>query len=372
MRSHQTLQRKIASNLSPTSTAGLLTTRPFAEPTQAKQIEELPTASISRNLLKIPNLFTPSTPLSTIQQKLTIGEPGDKYEQEADRVAADVVKKLNAPALPPMDQPLSRDGNEKMLQRPSPKPTCSQAMLSRKESMQKSTDTPCLQADFENRLNRARGGGSLLNAGLRSKIEPIMGADFSRVKIHTDAEADRLSRSIQAKAFTTGQDVFFRQGAYEPGSRGGQELIAHELTHVVQQNERDEGARVQRFSVAKGISAPDIKIDTEDGYGGHTRERHIGKKDDYLKKRAQEIPEKKASSYTDDQVAENMTKKCLQENWPQIQNDWQGTERIGARGHIPYLVDLSGNEFFYKIFNHRGKAVKPKKVVVWLRRGLST
>jgi hypothetical protein len=69
-----------------------------------------------------------------------------------------------------------------------------------------------------------------------------MGADFSGVKVHTDSQSDQLNKSIQAKAFTTGQDVFFRQGAYEPSSQGGQELIAHELTHVVQQN----GGAVQR------------------------------------------------------------------------------------------------------------------------------
>lgn len=63
-----------------------------------------------------------------------------------------------------------------------------------------------------------------------------MGADFSGVRVHTDARADQLNQSIQAKAFTTGQDLFFRQGAYQPGSREGQALIAHELTHVVQQN----------------------------------------------------------------------------------------------------------------------------------------
>jgi Domain of unknown function (DUF4157) len=56
------------------------------------------------------------------------------------------------------------------------------------------------------------------------------------VRVHTDGRADGLNRSIQAKAFTTGQNIFFRQGAYQPGSKGGQELIAHELTHVVQQD----------------------------------------------------------------------------------------------------------------------------------------
>jgi hypothetical protein len=62
------------------------------------------------------------------------------------------------------------------------------------------------------------------------------GVDFSQVKVHNDAVSDQLNQSIQARAFTTGQDVFFRGGEYNPGSRGGQELLAHELTHVVQQS----------------------------------------------------------------------------------------------------------------------------------------
>ena len=94
---------------------------------------------------------------------------------------------------------------------------------------------PNIQADFEQNLNRAKGGGSSLDKVFREKVEPEMGADFSDVKVHTDSEADKLSKAIQAKAFTTGKDIFFRQGEYEPGSKNGQELLAHELTHVVQQ-----------------------------------------------------------------------------------------------------------------------------------------
>ena len=66
-----------------------------------------------------------------------------------------------------------------------------------------------------------------------------MGADFGGVRVHTDVRSDQLNQSIQAKAFTTGRDVFFRQGEYKPGSREGLELIAHELTHVVQQRGGD-------------------------------------------------------------------------------------------------------------------------------------
>jgi hypothetical protein len=70
------------------------------------------------------------------------------------------------------------------------------------------------------------------------------GVDFSQVKVHNDTQSDQLNKSIQARAFTTGTDVFFRGGEYNPGSRGGQELIAHELTHVVQQNSNSVARKV--------------------------------------------------------------------------------------------------------------------------------
>ncbi|WP_448266099.1 eCIS core domain-containing protein [Nostoc sp. DSM 114159] len=96
--------------------------------------------------------------------------------------------------------------------------------------------------DLEASINQARGGGVAIADNIRKPMEVAFGADFSGVKVHTDNQSDQLNRSIQARAFTTGQDVFFRSGEYNPGSRGGQELLAHELTHVVQQN----GGVVQR------------------------------------------------------------------------------------------------------------------------------
>jgi hypothetical protein len=67
-------------------------------------------------------------------------------------------------------------------------------------------------------------------------MEPAFGADFSGVRVHSDSKAHGLNQSLQARAFTTGQDIFFRGGEYNPGSSAGKELVAHELTHVVQQN----------------------------------------------------------------------------------------------------------------------------------------
>jgi hypothetical protein len=94
----------------------------------------------------------------------------------------------------------------------------------------------------EQAIQRRRGSGQPLDHAVREQMEGSIGADFGKVGVHTDAEADGLNRSLNARAFTTGNDVFFRQGAYDPGSSGGRELLAHELTHVVQQS----GGGVQR------------------------------------------------------------------------------------------------------------------------------
>jgi hypothetical protein len=73
-------------------------------------------------------------------------------------------------------------------------------------------------------------------------MESVMGTNFGGVRVHTDNQAHTLNQELSARAFTTGQDIFFRQGAYDPGSSVGRELIAHELTHVVQQG----GASISR------------------------------------------------------------------------------------------------------------------------------
>jgi hypothetical protein len=90
--------------------------------------------------------------------------------------------------------------------------------------------------EVERAIQGARGGGQALDSGVRAQMEPALGADFSGVRVHADAGADALNRSLNARAFTSGRDVFFRQGTYNPGSSSGRELLAHELTHVVQQN----------------------------------------------------------------------------------------------------------------------------------------
>jgi len=191
------------------------------------------------------------TATSFFQPKLTIGEPNDKYEQEADKVAAQVVEKINSSQPRRDDESVQRtaflDGEQ--LSKSSPLKELSP--LQRKSNISAGPAS----GDFESGLQQARSGGTAIEPQLRGKMESAMGADFSQVKIHTDAQSDNLSRSIQAKAFTTGSDVFFKQGEYSPGSRSGQELLAHELTHVVQQT-----GSVNRTIQRRPITLLDSKI----------------------------------------------------------------------------------------------------------------
>ncbi len=218
-----------------------------------------------------------------IQAKLTVGQPNDPYEQEADRVAAQVVEQIHTPGAEQSVavsgqaavQRQAADKDDELQMKPvalvqrmgaeddndlQMKPVVDglqrqvepdqeddlqmkpMGLLQREameEELQRSSvgaEGGAVSADLEGEINAARGGGQSLAPELQEQMGAAMGADFSGVRVHTNAQADQLNQSIQAKAFTTGADVFFRQGAYEPGSRGGQELIAHELTHVVQQN----------------------------------------------------------------------------------------------------------------------------------------
>ncbi|EFC85043.1 DUF4157 domain-containing protein [Parafrankia sp. EUN1f] len=84
-------------------------------------------------------------------------------------------------------------------------------------------------------IEARRGAGAPLPEPVRAEMEGHLGADLSAVRIHTDGAAATLNRAVQAEAFTTGTDVFFSPGRYDPTSPTGRGLLAHELTHVVQQ-----------------------------------------------------------------------------------------------------------------------------------------
>jgi hypothetical protein len=96
-----------------------------------------------------------------------------------------------------------------------------------------------VSAAVAERIAANRGGGASLDGGTQAQMEGRLGHDFSKVRVHTGTEPNVLNRQLGARAFTVGSDIFFRSGAYEPGSTGGQQLLAHELTHVAQQRTMD-------------------------------------------------------------------------------------------------------------------------------------
>jgi hypothetical protein len=102
-----------------------------------------------------------------------------------------------------------------------------------------------LSAETKKEIGSARGGGSPLGSEVRAKMERVLGGDLSGVRVHTGSRADSLSRGLDARAFTTGRDVFFRAGAYQPETNAGRELLAHELVHVLQQRDEPVQAKLE-------------------------------------------------------------------------------------------------------------------------------
>ncbi len=185
-----------------------------------------------------------------IQAKLKIGQPNDKYEQEADMVADQVMRMDERKETQPISdlaqisriQRICPECEEEMHRQPieeNEEELQQQPIEDEEEKMvqQKidSTQTPEVTADLESRIQSQKGGGQLLPESERDFYGSSIGADFSNVKIHTDAGSNKLNRELNARAFTTGQDIFFAEGQYVTGMDEGRQLLAHELAHVVQQ-----------------------------------------------------------------------------------------------------------------------------------------
>lgn len=188
-------------------------------------------------------------PAAPLQAKLAIGKPGDRYEQEADRVAEQVVSNLHAPtprqsnqsqnlqreAVPQEEDKLQRQPKASVIQRQEMPEEQDKLQMKPSASLQ-NNEGRLPTSNLEASIQKAKGHGQALSDDIRTPMEQAFGTDFSGVKVHTDSQSHQINQSIQAKAFTTGNDIFFRQGAYNPDSQQGQQLLAHELTHVVQQN----------------------------------------------------------------------------------------------------------------------------------------
>jgi len=177
-----------------------------------------------------------------IQAKLVVGQPGDIYEQEADRVA-DEVMRMPEPGVQrqvePEDEeeeeiqakPLAEEITQRVQRQVEPEEEEEEEI----QTKQLPSQTPEIVPGVETSINSIRGGGQPLPDSTRAFFEPRFGCDFSRVRVHTDANAADTARAVNARAFTRGHDVVFGAGQYAPGTTAGQRLLAHELTHVIQQ-----------------------------------------------------------------------------------------------------------------------------------------
>jgi hypothetical protein len=143
------------------------------------------------------------------------------------------------------------------------------ARLVQGEGIDRSGSGPAhLDREIARAIDDRRGRGHELDGEARANLEGAMGEDFSDVRVHDDADAHELSTAVSAEAFTTGSDVFFQSGKYDPASSAGQKLLAHELTHVSQQrgatptsdmtvSEPGDASEVEATSIAdKVTSAP--------------------------------------------------------------------------------------------------------------------
>lgn len=178
-----------------------------------------------------------------IQAKLRIGRPNDIYEQEADRVAKQIRR---MPKSQLQRQPEEEEREEELIQTKLLKvqiPPLVQRQIEEEEEEEENlqskgyaSQSPRLSRGLETQIYSMRGGGQPLPKSVQGFFEPRFGRDFSQVRIHTDSQTAYLARIMNAKAFTVGQDIAFGAGKYSPGATEGINLLAHELTHVVQQN----------------------------------------------------------------------------------------------------------------------------------------
>ncbi len=201
------------------------------------------------------------------QAKVTVvGQPNDKYEQEADRVA-DRVMAMPDPKL--QRQPENEEEEETLqtkpltdqitplVQRQEEPPEEEEEETAQRQPIEEDDEellakeqpgqTPQVNSGIESRINSMKGGGQSLDPAARSFFEPRFGHDFSHVRVHNNARAVHVASSVNARAFTLGDQVAFGASQYTPETGAGRHLLAHELTHVIQQKAGSDNKQGQGF-----------------------------------------------------------------------------------------------------------------------------
>ena len=235
----------------------------------------------------------------SVQTKLTVNKPGDRFEQEADKMA-DKVMRMPAPAPPAKEEKIQRatlpeekvqkkeedkiqkatlpeekvqKKEDEKIQKATPpeekvqkkedekiqKATLPEEKVQKKEEEKLQRDggngSPAVAGDTQSSIKSKTSGGQPLSSEARSYMEPRFNADFSNVRIHSDPESAGLSNQLSARAFTYQNHVFFSRDQYQPGTSEGKQLLAHELTHTIQQ-----GHAIQRSpQITTTVAPPPIQ-----------------------------------------------------------------------------------------------------------------
>jgi hypothetical protein len=187
-------------------------------------------------------LLRPSSGLGrAVQAKLTVNDPNDGYEQEANRVADSVMRQPST---------LSWIGREASTA-PTMQLKCAACNAQEEKAARASKrKAPSVSPETERQIESLKGRGVPLPDETRLFFERRMGAKFAHVRIHTDGNAIEACRAIKARAFTVGNNIAFNAGEYAPDTDKGRHLLAHELTHVVQQTGSSVNRMIHRAPIA--------------------------------------------------------------------------------------------------------------------------
>ena len=187
-----------------------------------------------------------------VQAKLKIGQRGDKYEQEADRVSDEVMR---------MPEPqVQRKGCSS--------PDC---MEEDEYKILQAKSIGSVGAQINHPLFQSvlSSPGQPLDTATCSFMEPRFGQNFSGVRVHTDRKAAESARALNARAYTVGQDVVFDTGEYAPVTHTGKDLLAHELVHVVQQKSGLQELGADSIAATLQISQSEQQISADHHRSGH-------------------------------------------------------------------------------------------------------
>ena len=206
-----------------------------------------------------------------IQTKLTVSTPGDPYEREADRVA-DTVMRMPDPVVQRVPLAVREDDEEEKekiatkldeppIKRQTEEEEDEESPLVARSPTPVPASNPPISPTVSTNVRAMQGSGSELPASTRTFFESRFNTDFSHVRVHTDGRAVETADSLNARAFTVGPNIAFGAGQYSPDSSEGKRLLAHELTHVVQQT----GSKVHRAPAEDTTTTEDEEPQIKEG-----------------------------------------------------------------------------------------------------------